>query len=222
MYQYPDREKLITGLSYIGNEANSVLIGPSQYEKSTMEDCIQSFLLYFDAMIVIDDSTDGTTKILEKYCTTIVPIGDRPFDTGALRNELISMLQTPWGWFFFPDEKVETTLTADQVRYIVSTRHPLIYALSLRRWNVMGELEAQGYQYPDYQPVIVRSTVQYTLGWHEHLTRPSYFVGEDIPLRIIHLLRQSDGKRRAHNRWRSFDKWHKQGYWTPNYDDGDF
>lgn len=192
MYQYPDREKLITGCSFLGDE------------KDWIGRAILNHLPYFDDMIVVDGSRDGTTEILKHYCSLIIPQGKMPFHAGKFRNLCIEGMSTPWAWFFFPDEIIETTMTPEEVRSMIANSQDTI--IRLRRWNMMGSEEKDGYKYPDYQGNIVRDHIRYTLPVHEVPTysKLAYISMRDWniePIFIRHLIRPIDAKYRDNKRW---------------------
>lgn len=191
MYQYPDREKLITGCTFVYNELFWI------------EDCIKSHIPYFDALIVVDGSNDGTTKVFEEYGALIIPQEDRPMRAASFRNEMLTHVKTPWAWFFFADERIKTSMTVEEVRAFIKSKedHDI---LQLRRHNNMGPGEPQGYQYPDFQGNIVRPTVIYRGHPHEQPRGNSATPIAQEPLEITHLFRLSDGKKRRNDRWDNF------------------
>lgn len=192
-YKYPKREHLITGCTFVSNE------------KELMEQSILNHIPYFDAMIVIDNSNDGTTQILNKYSALVIPQGNMQFHAGNFRNMMIDQSDTPWCWFFFPDELIETNMSVTEVRSMVKNGYGYD-VLRLKRWNEMGPNGKDGFKYPDWQGNIVRLCVRYTLSVHEV---PTYTTTHPIvmydllqeQIRIRHLFRPSDGDVRNIHRW---------------------
>ena len=193
MYQYPDREKLVTGLTFVYNEVEWI------------EDCILSHIPFFDDIIAYDGSNDGTIEVLKKYCSLVLKeSGTVPFNAGPIRNLLLDKMSTPWGWFFTADERLKTTMTPEEMRNLIKFREEGSDVLRLRRFNRCGPDEKQGYQFPDFQGNIAKKTVRYSTGPHEMPDGRHYNLADE-PIEIDHLMRACDGDKRCHTRWDNFD-----------------
>lgn len=174
-----------------------------------MEAGILSYLPYLDGIVALDASTDKTPDILREYGATVIPEGSLRWHAGNVRNFLIGQCKTPWAWFFFPDERVETIMTPDQVRKMIKSHTNKHGVLRLKRWNLMGFEEKDGWKYPDWQGNIVRDHVRYTMRIHEVPTYSgsswvSVYNLQEEPIRTIHLLRPCDQVHRDANKWERF------------------
>ena len=187
------RKELITGCTFVKDE------------ESLIEERLLQYLDIFDHIIAIDDSTDNTTNILTKYNTTIVWYRE-PWHASNIRNTLASLSTTPWVWFFFPDEKLDTTMSSEEVRAMVYSHTDKHNVLYIKRWNEMGSEEEDGWKYPDWQSNIIRNYIRYTKPYHEvplysEVEPPSYYPLEEEPIRLIHLRRPCDIIRRDATKW---------------------
>lgn len=188
---------LITGCTFTCNEEDLIA------------DSIKNHLPYFDAIIALDKSTDNTPAILESYGAKVITQTETRWHAGNARNLLLGQVTTPWAWFFFPDHRIETTMTPNAVRNMISKFTDRYNILRLRRWNEGGSLEEDGYLYPDWQAEIVRNYVRYTLRIHEvpTYTTKEYLKRYDLaaePIRIRHLRRPCDTLYRDNDKWARF------------------
>lgn len=197
MYQYPNREQLITGCTFIKNEIDWI------------EERILEYIPYFDNIIAFDESVDGTTEVLRKYGAKVIEdkrVDTKPWHASHVRNLLANFTTTPWCWFFFPDEKLETSLSPEEVRHLIHSYYNKYNVLLISRWNEMGSEENNGWKYPDWQGNIIRNHVRYSKPYHE---MPIYSEVEPVSWHALdteligtcHLRRHCDAIYRDKTKW---------------------
>jgi hypothetical protein len=140
----------------------------AQDEEERLPTALASVRPFVEQLIVVDGgSKDRTVDVARSFDAEVVV---RPFDRdfGAQQNAGLARVRTPWTLVLDADERIEPALGDLLTSVAATTDAATVYVPFL---NLIDELGAEPFRWPDLQPRMFRTGARYEGGVHCELDR---------------------------------------------------